>query len=279
MTDVTHHAFHAEHGFSHLKLGRNPVRHDARTLRLARYLDDAVVLPTLPPSCDLTAAVPSWPMYDNDRLGDCTWAAAAHMVQAWTAANGSVYTPDPSLVDLAYWQTGQPPSTTGTPGGPTDTGRVELDVLNYWRQHGFGGAPDRSAPITAYVAVDPRNTEHVRASIYLFGGCYLGVALPITAQRQRVWDVVGDPATDPDSAPGSWGGHAVPELAYDSAGNLKVITWGAPLQMTQAFHDTYVDEAYAIIAPDWLPSGKTPQGFDLAALQADLAALAVFAAS
>ena len=264
-----HPEFAANGSFAHLRLGRNPVRRDVRTLMLARYLDDAAVLPTVPPSCDLTAAVTAWGMMLNADLGCCTLAAGGHMVEAWTAANGAQQTIPDQDIAIGYWETGQPPAASGTAGGPTDTGRVELDVLNYWRQSGIGGHR-----ITAFVSVNPRNTEHVRAAIYLFGGLYLGVALPKTAQSQHVWDVVGNPAADPDAVPGSWGGHAVPELAYDSTGNLKVITWGAPLQMSQAFHDTYVDEAYAIVAPDWLPSGKTPQGFDLAALQTDLSALA-----
>ncbi|HWC46742.1 MAG TPA: hypothetical protein VG868_11575, partial [Casimicrobiaceae bacterium] len=68
------------------KLGKLPVRLDVRTLRLARYVDRAK-LPAPPTQLDLTANVPEWPMYANDRIGDCTIAAAAHMIEAWTAAS------------------------------------------------------------------------------------------------------------------------------------------------------------------------------------------------
>ena len=68
-------------------LGRLPVRRDVRTLALARYVDRAE-LPRRRRHLDLTKRVPDWPMYANDRLGDCTCAAAGHMIEAWTAAAG-----------------------------------------------------------------------------------------------------------------------------------------------------------------------------------------------
>jgi hypothetical protein len=65
-------------------LGRLPVRRDVRTLALARYVDRAE-LPQPPVRLDMTRRVPGWPMYANDRLGDCTCAAAGHMIEAWPA--------------------------------------------------------------------------------------------------------------------------------------------------------------------------------------------------
>jgi hypothetical protein len=259
----------AQHGsFEHLKLGRKPARRDARTLEFAKYINLAE-LPAVPTAIDLTAVVPSWPMYDNNQLGDCTCAAAGHMVQAWSAAIGSKTTPADSDVDLLYWETGDPPSTSGQAGGATDDGRDELSVLNYWRQTGLG-----ADKIGAYVAVDPSNLADLRAGIYLFGGVYTGISLPITAQGQAEWDVVGDGKTG-NSAPGSWGGHAVPYEAFDAnAGTFTVVTWGATLKLTTAFHLAYTDEAYCIISSDFLTrAGESPEGFDMAALQADLAAI------
>ena len=77
------------------KLGKLPVRTDVRTLRLKRYID-ATKLPEPPPAFDLTARVPDWPMYGNDRRGDCTTAAAGHMIEAWTAAASRRRTPTTS---------------------------------------------------------------------------------------------------------------------------------------------------------------------------------------
>jgi hypothetical protein len=263
-----HPEFAARDTFEHLKLGRLPRRDDPRTLLLARYLDDTVALPATPPSADFASAVPSWPMYGNDRLGDCTCAAVGHMIQAWTVAAGAARTPADPDVEALYWQTGTPPAATGSQGSAQDDGRAELDVLNYWRNTGLAG--DK---ITAYIAVDPSNLDHVRAAIYLFGGVYTGIALPLTAKGQTVWDVV---AAAPDqNTPGSWGGHAVPYLAYDDAGFV-CVTWGSTLRLTTAFHNEYTDEAYAIVSPDFLAAsgGASPAGFNLEALEADLAELA-----
>lgn len=238
--------------FEGLPLGRVEARHDPRTLRLAKYLDDSS-LPAIPEGWDYTSGVPSWPMYGNDRLGDCTIASAAHLVQAWTAAAGAPATPEEAAVLEAY--------ITGT--GTEDVGRFEVDVLNYWRKQGIAGHK-----IEAYAYVDPKNLAHVRAAIYLFGGLYAGIDLPKSAQGQPVWDVAGDGATG-DSSPGSWGGHAVPYLGYGPDG-LVTVTWGARLVLTDAFHLAYCDELYVPLSLDFLNQGKTPAGFDAVELVYDL---------
>ena len=70
----------------------------------------------------------------------------------------------------------------------------------------------------------------------------------------------------------SWGGHAVPVVASDPR-RLAVVTWGQLLRMTWAFWEAYCDEAYAILSHDFLEKNKTPDGFDLATLRADLKAV------
>ncbi len=137
-------------------------------------------------------------------------------------------------------------------------------MLNYWRKKGIAGHK-----ILAFAALDPRNIEHVKQSVYLFGGTYIGVQLPLSAQAQDIWDV---PSTGPtgDGEPGSWGGHAVCVVAYNATG-LWVVTWGKLQFMTWAFWHTYCDEAYAVFSTDMLAKGKSPAGFDLPQLQADLA--------
>jgi len=261
----THPVLKTHGSFAGMKLGRGPVRHDRRTLRISRYL--VGTLPKLPAAFDLSKKVKTWPMYGNDKLGDCTIAATGHMIQAWTAAASILKTIAEHAVELAYWMTGNPPAKTGHPGGPTDDGRVELDVLTYWRNTGIGGHR-----IKAFASVTPRNHLHMRAGIFVLGGLYVGIALPLTAQTQTVWDVVGDGKTGA-SAPGSWGGHAIDIVGYDSDG-LIGITWGAPIRITWAFVDAYFEEAYAIVSRDYLNAkGKTPLGLDVAQLQADAAAI------
>lgn len=75
-----------------LKLGKQVARHDPRTLLLASYVTPT--LPTPPASFDLTARVSSWGMMENDQIGDCTCAAAGHLLMEWTAnAKKKMFTP------------------------------------------------------------------------------------------------------------------------------------------------------------------------------------------
>ena len=69
------------------------------------------------------------------------------------------------------------------------------------------------------------------------------------------------------------GGHYVPVVGRRS-GYVEVVTWGKTQRCTASFLKAYCDEAWAIVSPEILnATGKTPEGFDLAALKADLAAL------
>lgn len=240
------------------KLGKLPVRTDVRTLALARYVDRSK-LPPPPPDIDLAAAVPDWPMYGNDTIGDCTIAAAAHMIEAWTApARGTAVEVSERSVLAAFDKVKRVDPVTG------EEGAVELDVLNYWRAHGIGGHK-----IGAFARVPAWDHSLVRDSAFLFGGVYIGLELPLSAQRQAVWDWTH--SLDGPAKPGSWGGHAVDVVGYDQHG-LTVVTWGRLQQLTWAFWDRYVDEVYAILSTDFLDkAGEAPNGFDLAALKSDLA--------
>jgi hypothetical protein len=135
-------------------------------------------------------------------------------------------------------------------------------------------------------AVPP--VPNIATAIWLFGGAYIGVELPMTAQSQDIWDVAGGP----DAEPGSWGGHAVYLVGYDfpesqipspespapspvsrvsCPGTMTCITWGGVKKMTWAWFEKYCSEAYALVSKDWLnASGVSPSGFDLAALEKDL---------
>jgi hypothetical protein len=239
------------------RLGKLPVRTDVRTLSLARYVDRAK-LPDPPAALDLTERVHEWPMYANDRIGDCTTAAAAHMIEAWTAeARGHATEVSEPAVLAAFDRVKLVDPVTG------EEGAIELDVLRDWHSHGV--ARHR---IAAYVRVPVHDHTLVRTAAWLFGGLYIGLQLPLSAQRQRTWDWLGW-LTGP-ARPGSWGGHAVNVVRY-STGSLTVVTWGRLQDMTWRFWDRYCDEAYCILSHDFLDGDRAPNGFDLDALRADLA--------
>jgi hypothetical protein len=247
-----------------LKLGKGTARHDPRALLLSSYITPA--LPAPPASFDLSTRVGSnWGMMDNDQIGDCTCAAAGHLLMEWTANAGKkMFTPTDTQIVAAYSAiTGYNPTT-----GANDNGAQEVDVLNYWRQTGIAGHK-----IGAYASLEPANHTHIMDSVYIFEGCYIGLQLPISAQAQtqnhQPWSVPPGGTTG-NGKPGSWGGHAVPVVAYDARG-VTVVTWGALQVMTWSFWEAYCDESYAILSTDYLDgSKKAPQGFDMVQLQADL---------
>jgi len=244
------------------RLGKHPARRDPRTLQLANYLKvDSLTVPLaevdygkqLPPNVG---------MMGNDKIGDCTCAAAGHAIQEWSEVGGKALITIPDSAVLAAYEaiSGYDPKDPNT-----DHGANELDVLNYWRKIGIGGYQ-----IDAYVGLEPHNPDHIKDAIEIFGNCYIGLALPVSAQTQLVWTVPpGGPIGH--GAPGSWGGHAVIVVGYD-ARTLTVVTWGKLQQMTWQFWDNYCDEAYALLCTQlWT---KNPVNLDVAALMADLQAVA-----
>lgn len=245
---------------SKMKLGRKAIKTDSRTLALGRYLTPG--LPPPPPAQDWTKGIAAWGMMLNDTLGDCTIAGCGHAIQVWTANTGSMVTvPDVTIENYYEQWDGY------NPGDPsTDTGGIELDVLNDWQKQGFAGNA-----LLAFADPKPENLTEVRQSIALFGGLYIGLSLPLTAQTQDVWDVVTD-LGDRSSDPGSWGGHCVFVPKYDQNG-FTCITWGQLKTMTVAFWKKYCDEAHTLLAQDWLTAKGSPSGFNQAQLQADLKAI------
>jgi hypothetical protein len=267
---MTHPAFGINGaGFSGMKLGKKPRKEHPRTLKLANYLDLAA-LPTPPTKVVWGSKVTSYGIDGNDQYGDCTCAAAAHMVETWTSEAGKFFSPSQQDTMTLYWETGDPPNQPCEPGGPTDDGRYCTGVLAELQTVGIAGHQ-----ILGWAEIDLAVQEQRDAGNWLFGGNYLGIALPLSAQNQTVWSVVGSPADvqNPDSPsyPGSWGGHCVPTVAR-WPNTWEIVTWGARLEMTEAFFTTYVDEAYVCVTQDWIDAqGASPvPGVNLAQLQADL---------
>jgi hypothetical protein len=229
-------------------LGKKPALRDTRTLQFEAYLRPALAPP--PASVNYAKAIAHWPVYANNRYGDCTCAGAAHMVQNWRTHTG-MRPRKPTTRDVIDFY-----SYFTTPG--PRNGVEMLRVLRHWRGSGLAG--DR---ISAYVRLRLKNVEDVKQSIHLFGACYIGVMLPkfVANADDKLtphWSVPpqgphGAGAPDPD------GGHCIPAFAYD-AEHLYVVTWGALKAMTWEFYLAYADEAYAVLSTDWLQNGRTPEG-------------------
>lgn len=247
-----------------VKLGKNPPKFDTRTLQFGAYITKGLASP--PASVDYSKPVPVWPMMGNDKYGDCTCAAAGHMIEEWTANTGKEETMSDSQILTAYKHFA---------GNNPDAGANMLDVLKYWRKTGVGG--DK---IMAFAQLQPRSIIQAKDAINLFGNCYIGVALPNFAVPPG-GDFLAIPWVVPpqgpvgDAAPNPANGHCVPAVGYDDR-NLHVVTWGALKMMSWEFYQAYMDEAFAVLSHDWINKkvGTAPNGFNLAALQEDLAEVA-----
>jgi len=240
------------------RLGRKALKTDSRTLKLENYLTTS--LPAPPISVDWTKGITEWGVMKNDSLGDCTIAGCGHAVQTWSVNSDKEITIDDNDIVSIYsaWD-GYVPGDSST-----DNGGIELDVLTNWKSKGFV-----NHKLIGFTSVNHLNKNEIKTAINLFGGIYIGVSLPISAQTQGIWDVT----TGDDAITGSWGGHAIWIVGYDSTG-LTCITWGVLKKMTWAFFNKYCDESYSLLGQDWInANGKSPLGFDLNQLMSDLSAI------
>jgi hypothetical protein len=245
---------------SNHKLGRLPNDPSKPRLSFGKYLKDTTDYPS---QRDWLSNVSNWPMYLNDQIGDCTCAAAGHIIESSsTYGQGSTVTLTDNDILTAYEAvSGYDPKT-----GANDNGAVMQDVLTYWRKTGFGGHK-----ILAFGELDVKNKDNLYKALNVFGTLYLGINFPESAMDQfdkgEPWDVVEGAKVE--------GGHAINAGFYDTSdGSWKIVTWGKVQPMTQAFFDKYVEEAWAIVTPEWFNSaGTDPTGLALYDLGQDLASL------
>lgn len=242
-------------------LGKAMPVHDDRTLMLASYMTHE--LPPHPTAIPVPDGI-NWGMLANDRAGDCTCAAIGHMVQYWSyVSKGQPHeVSDEEVLKLYSAVSGYDPAT-----GANDDGAVVLNVLKYIKKNGFSGHK-----IDGFADCEPGNIDHQKAAIWHFGGVDTGMALPLTAQNQKVWSV---PPRGPrgDGERYSWGGHSVMVAWYNLIGPV-CITWGEVKQMTWEFWKVYCDESHAIVSEDWFNIyGRSATGLLLPELLADLQAV------
>jgi hypothetical protein len=221
---------------AHLKLGRirPSFAERLRAPRLAKYATRALVAPT---SCRNTPGA-LVAMFGNDRYGDCTVAALANFRAICAAKEGLPFPTTEADVVREYLRLGR----------GQDRGLVERDVLRAATEGVDlgGGEPWR---VAVWLSVDPADRETCRALVAEAWSLYLGVALPVAAQDQDVWDC--DPQDlSGDAAPGSWGGHALLWSDFDEDGTMGLVTWGMVKKATPAWFSAYCQEAYVLVDED-----------------------------
>jgi hypothetical protein len=235
------------------KLGRRPPDW-SRPRAMVRF----TTAPSGPPvaAVDWLSAISDWRMLLNDQLGDCVPAAMLHARQSLTTyGQGTEYEPTDAQALALYEAIGG-----YVPGDDsTDQGCVMQDAYDYWRRTGIDGHR-----LVAFAQVDHTNWVQVRAALYWFGAVGVGVNFPASAMTQtdkgQTWDVTPDDG-------GILGGHAVLLGADPDTGDPQVITWGKRQNLTRAWWDRYVEEAWVVVSPEWMSAaGLNPQGADWPAL-------------
>jgi len=256
-----------------LKLGKLPAAPRPTDLKFAKYRTDLLPEPPATFGFDHAVAPTDWGMLGNDAYGDCVWAGAAHEHMLLTATQNT-QRPSPTTARFtdtsvlrAYADvTGFDPVT-----GANDNGTNVHDAMSYRKNTGILDANGRRHKIGAYLSLTPGDMTELAEALYLFECVGIGFEFPQSAMDQfnsgQRWAVV------PGGSPIE-GGHYVPVVSKQNTFSVKVITWGRLQTMTQPFYKKYCDEAWCFVAPDALNDrGLTARGFDVATLNADLAAL------
>lgn len=252
----------------HGKTGRSEVsRHDRRTLWFGRYAT-APGYTAPPPLDDWTG---NWlnglySFLGNDHVGCCTRTCIGHVIQQRCDLLEVPCTLTADDVLKAY---ADGTGWDGVPGSISDRGDQIINALVQAKNVGIGGYK-----IRGFGRVNQNDTIEMRAALHLFGSLIVGASLPRAILHEgNTWDV-GDPRTrTPDDAPGSLGGHAF-ILTGHQRGNWWAMPWVDKTTITYAWDDLYIDEAWFVIDDLWVTQNRhAPNGFDLARLEADIAAI------
>jgi hypothetical protein len=228
----------------------------------------AIELPKSPSRFGHEKAYADWLMLGNDRYGDCVWAGAAHehmLLNKVVHKRDVLFDDDSVLSDYA--------AVTGFDRNDpsSDRGTNVHDALSYRRKTGITDANGTRHQIGAYVALDPKNWEHLEQATYIFGAVGIGFEFPDSAMKQfangEPWSPVNGSKIE--------GGHYVPVVgSLHAATEASAITWGKRQVFTIAFYEQYNDEAWAYITTEELHGDGTGlHGFDLEKLNAYLAAV------
>lgn len=247
-----------------LALGKKPARAGAYRLAFGDFFS-AASLPTPPLVFGKPELVTSWGLLANDVDSDCVQAGAAHETMLWrVSAGGSA----PKFADadvLADY-------LAVNPGDTSYQGGTDVEQFAAYRKNtGIVDATGERHTIDSYVSLKPGDLDQLAAAAYLFGAVGLGVQLPTSAGDQFdqavPWSVVAGSPID--------GGHYVPVVGRNSAGNFLVVSWGRLTAVTPAFISQFMDEGVAYLSRDYLTNaGNSPRGYTDATLEGYEAVLA-----
>jgi hypothetical protein len=233
--------------FGKLPKGNKP------SLKLEKYLVSGT---PVPPEVDKLAEVyrkikisdPTvlFPMDCNDTLGCCGIAGLAHKK---TIDHGLIY--DKNILSADWVKKFYFNFTGGQ-----DSGVVLQDVLEYWRTHDVDGEP-----ILGYAEINPKNIDHVRLALEVFGSLYMG----FNVQEDAINDFEAGKTWTSGQLTGD--GHCVVCGEFNTTGGT-VLTWGNTQKFDLKWWNECVDEVWVTLPRQ----AKYPafSGIDFVTMQKDL---------
>lgn len=173
-----------------------------------------------------------YPILGNDRYGDCTVAAAAHMITIHEAFGGRQVIATESDVVKLYFKL----------GNNRDNGLMLSTVLQAWRAGILGGYKIEAS---CNVNVNAADLKQVKQAIQYMGSVYVGFLTTHDTvpqfQNKQPWTVTGSRTE---------GGHCVVVTGYDDAKQeFECLTWGGIQRASYAWWRQYVDECHAVVTP------------------------------
>jgi hypothetical protein len=256
-------------------LGKQAATYDKRDALYAdfrRSLAAAGKLPKVPTVFGHGNDFADWLMLGNgpdptvapgfEGCGDCAWAGPAHetMELCQNAKRPAPRFDGKTVVDQYSEYSGYDPET-----GANDTGSNVREVLQWRATKGLKDADGTVHKIGPYVALEPKNLEHLLEAAYLFECVGIGIEVPESAQQQfaegKPWSVVPGAQIE--------GGHYIPVVGRPNSMDVAFITWAQRTLMTDQFYATFNDEAWAYISPEQFKAvtGRDYEGYDEAQLE------------
>lgn len=243
------------------KLGLTPSPADRPKLIFDHYFPkhEKIQVPTVFGHQD---KVSSWGMLGNDRYGDCAWASSAHEVMVQNAANGrTVNFTDANVLSDYSAGTGFNENDPST-----DQGTNMYDLYQYRLKTGIVDSTGTRHKLAAFMEIEPTSQAELAAAAYTLGVAGIGIKVYDWAQQQfadgQAWSYKRGGNLE--------GGHAIPVVGRNAAGNWLVVTWGQIQEMTPAFFSKMVTSVFVGVTQDYLTGDKSPEGLDSQKLIADL---------
>lgn len=243
------------------KLGKRPARPDAIKLKFGAYFN-AAELPAAPAVFGRPWLVRDWGILGNNDWGDCFWAGSAHETMLLRADAGAALTSFGTSNVLSDYAAATGFNNTEA----TDQGTDMQAGAAYRQKTGIVDGSGTRHKIDVYTSLRAGDLDELALATFLFGVVGVGVDLPSDAEEQfsraEVWDVI--------SGTSSIGGHYIPCVGRNSAGNYLFVSWGRLQAATPRWVAQCNDESVAMLSRERLrASGLSPQGYNEPALESD----------